>query len=191
MSLKLVILGLLLEGEKHPYEIQHIMKEREMDCYIKLAKGSLYYAFEQLKKQGCIVVSTVVRDTNRPDKTIYQITEAGEEEFQHLLLRQFQEKNHVYKPIYAGLAFAALGNEQEIASILETRIKEIKGFLQTMKDVYTRKVGKVPRAQLHILAGVIEHMYTELRWLIRLHEDAVHNRLAEKDTFIEELRMNE
>nr|WP_245592162.1 hypothetical protein [Ectobacillus panaciterrae] len=98
---------------------------------------------------------------------------------------------HVYKPIYAGLAFAALGNEQEIASILETRIKEIKGLLQTMKDVYTRKVGKVPRAQLHILAGVIEHMYTELRWLIRLHEDVVHNRLAEKDTFIEELRMNE
>ena len=26
MSMKLVILGLLLEGDKHPYEVQHIMK---------------------------------------------------------------------------------------------------------------------------------------------------------------------
>ena len=52
MSMKLVILGLLLEGDKHPYEVQHIMKERQMDCYIKYAKGSLYYAFEQLEKQG-------------------------------------------------------------------------------------------------------------------------------------------
>lgn len=50
MSMKLVILGLLLEGDKHPYEVQHIMKERQMDCYIKYAKGSLYYAFEQLEK---------------------------------------------------------------------------------------------------------------------------------------------
>ena len=49
MSMKLVILGLLLEGDKHPYEVQHIMKERQMDCYIKYAKGSLYYAFEQLE----------------------------------------------------------------------------------------------------------------------------------------------
>jgi DNA-binding PadR family transcriptional regulator len=48
MSMKLVILGILTEGEKHPYEIQHIMKEREMDLYIKLQKGSLYYAVEQL-----------------------------------------------------------------------------------------------------------------------------------------------
>lgn len=38
MSMKLVILGLLLEGDKHPYEVQHIMKERQMDCYIKYAK---------------------------------------------------------------------------------------------------------------------------------------------------------
>ena len=57
MSMKLVILGLLLEGDKHPYEVQHIMKERQMDCYIKYAKGSLYYAFEQLEKQGAIHIT--------------------------------------------------------------------------------------------------------------------------------------
>ncbi len=62
MSMKLVILGLLLEGDKHPYEVQHIMKERQMDCYIKYAKGSLYYAFEQLEKQGAIHITNVIRD---------------------------------------------------------------------------------------------------------------------------------
>ncbi len=35
MSMRLVILGLLMEGEKHPYEIQQLMKERSMDKYIK------------------------------------------------------------------------------------------------------------------------------------------------------------
>ena len=48
-----------------------------MDCYIKYAKGSLYYAFEQLEKQGAIHITNVIRDTNRPDKTIFHITEEG------------------------------------------------------------------------------------------------------------------
>lgn len=92
MSMKLVILGLLLEGDKHPYEVQHIMKERQMDCYIKYAKGSLYYAFEQLEKQGAIRITTIVRDTNRPDKTIFHITEEGKQLFHKLLLKQFEAK---------------------------------------------------------------------------------------------------
>ncbi len=40
MSIKLLILGLLMEGEKHPYEVQQVVKQRGMDCYIKYAKGS-------------------------------------------------------------------------------------------------------------------------------------------------------
>ena len=60
MSMKLVILGLLLEGDKHPYEVQHIMKERQMDCYIKYAKGSLYDAFEKVERQDAIRVATIV-----------------------------------------------------------------------------------------------------------------------------------
>lgn len=50
MSMKLVILGLLMEKESHPYEIKQTMMEREMHHYIKMRDGSLYYAIEQLKK---------------------------------------------------------------------------------------------------------------------------------------------
>lgn len=121
MSMKLVILGLLLEGDKHPYEVQHIMKERHMDCYIKYAKGSLYYAFEQLEKQGAIRITTIVRDTNRPDKTIFHITEEGKRLFHTLLLKQFEAKNQIYKPIYSALSFAHFGDDRELVPILEKR----------------------------------------------------------------------
>lgn len=121
MSMKLVILGLLLEGDKHPYEVQHIMKERQMDCYIKYAKGSLYYAFEQLEKQGAIHITNVIRDTNRPDKTIFHITEEGKKLFHTLLLKQFEAKNQIYKPIYSALSFAHFSNDHELVPILEKR----------------------------------------------------------------------
>ncbi|KFN04032.1 PadR family transcriptional regulator [Bacillus clarus] len=179
MSMKLVILGLLLEGDKHPYEVQHIMKERQMDCYIKYAKGSLYYAFEQLEKQGAISVTNIVRDTNRPDKTIFHITEEGKILFQALLLKQFEAKNQIYKPIYSALSFAHFGDEQTIVPILEKKRNDTVQYLHTMQTIYDHSKTKVPRAQLYILQSVIEHITVELRWLNALHKDAVADRLSE------------
>ncbi len=38
MSMKLVILGLLLEGDKHPYEVQHIMKNDKWIVTLNMLK---------------------------------------------------------------------------------------------------------------------------------------------------------
>ncbi|CAI8791419.1 PadR family transcriptional regulator [Bacillus pseudomycoides] len=179
MSMKLVILGLLLEGDKHPYEVQHIMKERQMNCYIKYAKGSLYYAFEQLEKQGAIAVTNVVRDTNRPDKTIFHITETGREFFHTLLLKQFEAKNQIYKPIYSALSFSHFGDEKTIIPILEKKRDDTIQYLHTMQSIYEHSKENVPRAQLYILNSVIEHITVELRWLNELHKDASAGRLSE------------
>ncbi|MGG0278023.1 PadR family transcriptional regulator [Bacillus rhizoplanae] len=182
MSMKLVILGLLLEGEKHPYEVQHIMKERQMDCYIKYAKGSLYYAFEQLEKQEAIAVTHIIRDTNRPDKTIYHITEKGKELFHTLLLEQFQAKNHIYKPIYTGLSFSHFGDNQCIVPILKKKIEETQAFITTMQSIYINNKASIPRAQLYILANVIDHASVEFRWLKQLYKDALEGKLSEIHT---------
>ncbi|SCM96919.1 Uncharacterized protein BWINRASL_03842 [Bacillus mycoides] len=179
MSMKLVILGLLLEGDKHPYEVQHIMKERRMDCYIKYAKGSLYYAFEQLEKQGAISVTNIVRDTNRPDKTIFHITEEGKELFHTLLLKQFEAKNQIYKPIYSALSFAHFSDEQALVPILEKKRDDTVQYLHTMQTIYDHNKRRVPRAQLYILQSVIEHINVELRWLNTLLKDATAGRLSE------------
>ncbi|WP_377864576.1 PadR family transcriptional regulator [Bacillus sp. R86525] len=179
MSMKLVILGLLLEGDKHPYEVQHIMKERQMDCYIKYAKGSLYYAFEQLEKQGAISVTHIVRDTNRPDKTIFHITEEGKALFHTLLLKQFEAKNQIYKPIYSALSFAHFSDEQELVPILEKKRDDTTLYLHTMQTIYDHNKQLVPRAQLYILQSVIEHINVELRWLNTLLQDAAVGRLSE------------
>ena len=54
MSMKLVILGLLMEANRHTYEIRQTMKERGMNNYMKLQDGSLYYAMDQLHKDGLV-----------------------------------------------------------------------------------------------------------------------------------------
>src|SRR3954468_753294 len=99
MSMKLVILGLLMEANRHTYEIRQTMKERGMTHYMKLQDGSLYYAMDQLHKDGLVEAIKVVRDTNRPEKTIYQITEDGKRKFQELLSHQLHEEIKHYHPL--------------------------------------------------------------------------------------------
>ncbi|MFC4078061.1 PadR family transcriptional regulator [Salinithrix halophila] len=180
MSIKLVILGLLMEGEKHPYEIAQVMKERLMENYIKLPKGSIYYAFDQLQKKDMIEVVDVIRDSNRPDRTIYRITPRGEEEFQQLLIRQFSCLDNFYHPLYAALVFARHGNPTAIAEVLEERIQIVEESVQRMQQVYEEHISQVSRATLHMMMGTVEQGKTELKWLKRIRKDALEGRLQER-----------
>ncbi|WP_371381145.1 PadR family transcriptional regulator [Sporomusa aerivorans] len=179
MSMKLIVLGILMEGQKHPYDMQQIMVKRNMSRYIKLQKGSLYYAVEQLTKNGLTEVVDVVKDGSHPYKTIYRITEAGVEEFHKLLLEQFLNHDKVYNPLHAGLAFVYHGNQSRIAEMLENRIEKLESNLVLMQKEYANMVPFVPRSALYIIVSAIEHGKTELKLLCNLLDDARNNRLGE------------
>lgn len=94
MPMKLLILGLLLERDMHPYEITLVMKERSMDQVIKLQTGSLYYAVDKLAAGDHIEAVEIIHSPDRPDKTIYRITDEGKELMEQLILQQIKKVIH-------------------------------------------------------------------------------------------------
>ncbi|UED73952.1 PadR family transcriptional regulator [Brevibacillus sp. DP1.3A] len=172
MSLKLLVLGLLMEGEKHPYEVQQQVKARGMDCYMKYAKGSLYYAFDQLEKSGMIEVKEVIRETSRPEKTMYGITVKGEEQFQQLLLEELQKPMQLTNPIYAALTFASYGNPQKMDEALEGNIQEVRRLAGLLESIQEEKRERLSWGARTILIGAIEHLHAEMRWMERIREEA-------------------
>ncbi|TYS70907.1 PadR family transcriptional regulator [Sutcliffiella horikoshii] len=172
MAIKLVILGLLMEGDKHPYEIQQVMHERNMEQYIKMAKGSLYYAVEQLLNKKLIKVKQVVTDQTRPDKTIYSITPAGKEAFQQLLKKQLQAESTHYHPMYTALAFIHLGDASLISEALSERISHTKMQLEMLERVYKQFGVHAPKGSQAIMENAHELCQVELKWLQGLQKDA-------------------
>jgi DNA-binding PadR family transcriptional regulator len=179
MSLKLIILGLLMERDMHPYEIRHIMKERHMDQQVRLQDGSLYYAVDQLRKEGSLEVVEVVKEANRPDRTVYRITDTGHGQFQELLLQQFTKHKLIEHPFASALPFADHGDQAKIAELIEKRIKEAECRAANMRDIYKEHVPIVPRTVLHLMAAYYMHAVTETKWLRRLHKDALEGRLGQ------------
>ncbi|MDD9271379.1 PadR family transcriptional regulator [Paenibacillus sp. GCM10023248] len=181
MSMKLVILGLLMEANRHTYDIRQTMKERGMNNYMKLQDGSLYYAMDQLRKDGHVEALEVVRDTNRPEKTVFRITEAGKVKFQELLIEQLHEDFKHYHPLYVALPFTVHGDQAKIADILENKIMAQRMLMNKMRSLYEEHRSIVPRVILQMMIGTYKRAFSEMKWLEQLQKDAREGRLQERN----------
>ncbi|SEU23978.1 PadR family transcriptional regulator [Paenibacillus sp. NFR01] len=185
MSMKLVILGLLLERNMHPYEIKLVMKERAMDQLIKLQMGSLYYAVDKLAEEGHIEALETISSSDRPDKTIYRITERGKALFEQLILQQLKKIDQIFHPLYVALAYSLYIDQSKLEKLLEERIRHSEHQVNFAYQVYEEHISVVPRSVLHLMYGRYEHHLTELNWLRRLHADVAARRLNEKGQLLE------
>ncbi|WP_379128176.1 PadR family transcriptional regulator [Paenibacillus sp. sgz500958] len=182
MSMKLVILGLLLERNMHPYEINIVMKERAIDRITKLQMGSLYYAVDKMAEEGHIEAVEVISSPDRPDKTIYRITDKGKTLFEQLVLQLFKKNDEIFHPLYLAVAMSRHVDQGKIEKLLAERIRETEHKLNLAYQVYEEHIAIVPRSALHLIYGKYEHIHTELRWLKRLYEDTLAHKLGDVGT---------
>ncbi|MNC18440.1 Transcriptional regulator PadR-like family protein [compost metagenome] len=182
MSMKLLILGLLQEKDMHPYEITLIMKERMYDQMMKLQMGSLYYAVDKLAQDDYIEAVETIRSNDRPDKTIYHITDKGKVLFEQLILQQIKKVDLVFHPLYMALALSRYIDQDKVEKVLEERIREIEHQVNYAYQVYEEHISIVPRSALHLMYGRYEHSLTELKWLKRLYQDVSARKLNDFGT---------
>jgi PadR family transcriptional regulator AphA len=108
------LLGLLRHGEMSGYDLRKLV-ERSVGYYWTPAKTQIYSSLPRLVESG-LATKRTVRQTERPDKHLYAITEAGREAVSDWI--------HT-APLDAGLGRnvlllkLALADESHIASLLE------------------------------------------------------------------------
>ncbi|MFE1750191.1 PadR family transcriptional regulator [Streptomyces anandii] len=78
--LALAVLATLRQKPMHPYEIAQTLRRQGKDASTKINYGSLYTVVQNLEKHGFVTVTEVERQGNRPERTIYGLTDAGREE---------------------------------------------------------------------------------------------------------------
>ena len=71
------VLALLNERPMHPYEMYQLLVARREDRIVKLRPGSLYHTVDRLAERKLLSATGTGRAGNRPERTIYQITESG------------------------------------------------------------------------------------------------------------------
>src|SRR5215831_20559513 len=74
----MAVLAHLAESPMHVYRVQQLIKERAKDTVINVTqRNSLYQTIARLVRDGLVRVLKTSREENRPERVVYEITDAG------------------------------------------------------------------------------------------------------------------
>ncbi len=124
--LTLAVMAILAERPMHPYEVSYHMRQRHLDEHIKLKFGSLYHSFERLLESGLVATLETGREGRRPERTVYQLTEAGRQRFDDELRDMLATPRAAYSDFEAGVAFIHHLAKEEAANLLRQRSTNLR-----------------------------------------------------------------
>lgn len=120
--LALAVLVELITGPKHPYEMARWFKETGKDRHIKYNQGSLYMVVDQLTRAGFITEQKTVRDSERPERTLYAITAEGRRELYDWMRELVGHPQREYPLFLVALSLIAVLSPKETIELLEQRL---------------------------------------------------------------------
>ncbi len=98
----LLLLGLLLRGPLHGYELHRIVRAHG-ELYADLKKANLYYLLERLAAEGSLQVQAEAGTRGaRGERLVYELTDQGRTQFTDLLHATLQ----TYEPVHTGVETA-------------------------------------------------------------------------------------
>jgi DNA-binding PadR family transcriptional regulator len=189
--LALAVLELLHEKPMHPYEMQQFIRERGLSGVIKLKAGSLYSTVERLAAAGLIDPGEPSREGKRPERTVYTLTEAGQDELQTWMRDLISAPVQEYPWFGATLAFIAMIAPDETAHLLEYRAVALEASIASADTI----IREMERLNLPRVFGVeaeygLAMQRAELAWVRGLIDDIRTGRLEWPKDILEYIKQH-
>jgi len=123
--LALAVLSYLSRQPMHPYELARTLRENDDGRSIKFNHGSLYMVVGQLEKAGFVAAQGSDREGNRPERTVYAITDDGRAELHGWLRELVETPEHEYPSFVAALSLIGALGPDEAVELLGRRLERL------------------------------------------------------------------
>lgn len=134
--LALAVLSCLIEKPMHPYEISRTLRYRGKEDSIKLNYGSLYSVVESLQRHGLVENRGATREGRRPERTVYEITDAGVAEFEDWLSELLSTPVREFTSLEAGLSLMPGLPPEDVALLLGKRAERLRVELRALDSAF-------------------------------------------------------
>ena len=186
--LAMAILALLAEEPMHPYRMQQLIKERGKDQIINVRqRASIYQTIERLLRDGQISVKETLRETGKPDRTVYEITKEGREILIEWIREVLSTPIQEFPNFPVAISYISLLSPQDALEKLEQRIdvlgktvQQIDNNLQTYKSIIPRLFMLESEYQKTVLAA-------EMEWVRSASEDIRNGSLFWNDEWLRDI----
>ena len=144
--LALAVLSYLTMKPMHPYELSRTLRDNGDARSIKFNHGSLYMVVQQLAKAGYVAEQETSREGQRPERTIYAITDAGRREVHDWLSELIGQPEHEYPHFVAALSLVAALPPDRVVPLLRARLEALAGQRAEIQGMIDSSLGQgVPR----------------------------------------------
>ncbi|SDU51794.1 PadR family transcriptional regulator [Gordonia westfalica] len=162
----ILVLGLLLERPMHPYEMVQTTVARREDRLAKFRAGTLYHAVDRLATNELIEVHEIRREGNRPERTVYAITEQGRRALTENLERILETRPEEYPELYLALSEAHGLPRNRVAELLERRVATMRADLADVEAAVTEIRSRGKPEMFFLDAGCrIATLNAQIAWL--------------------------
>ncbi len=178
--LALTVLSLLQYKPLHPYGVQRLIKEWGKDQVVNVGqRASLYRTIDRLLAAGLIAVRETERDQQYPERTVYEITDAGREAARTWLIEMLSTPRQEFPEFPAALSHLLLLPREEIQAALERRLslltQTLAGLESGLSEAGDHGLPRVTMVESEYLRAVTG---AEVEWLRQIIDDLRTGRLA-------------
>src|SRR5215469_16000981 len=131
--LALAVLSLLHAAPLHPYAMQRLLREWGKDAVVNVGqRANLYKTIGRLLEGGLIAIRKTERDQQYPERTVYELTDAGSRATLNWLTEMLALPRNEFPQFPAALSFIMLLPPADAAAVLRQRAAPMRSQLAAM-----------------------------------------------------------
>lgn len=127
-----LILGVLYEKERNPYEITKLLKNINLRNWFNIADSTVYATINSLKKQG-LIQGESTKEGNFPEKTVYTITPEGEFELHNTISSYIEKTDPDGSKFDIGIILLHHLSKDEVLQKLKNKLENLESSTYQIK----------------------------------------------------------
>ncbi|MEU5867896.1 PadR family transcriptional regulator [Nonomuraea sp. NPDC047529] len=185
--LALTVLALLRSQPLHAYGMQRLLKQWGKDQVVNVGqRAGLYRTIDRLAEAGLLRVRETERDQQYPERTVYELTDAGRERLEEWLDDMLSRPRQEFPQFPAALASAMLFPPGVLADALERRAAAVERTLAELESSLSAEED-LPRITMLECEYLREVTAAEARWLRAVIADLREGRIEWSREQLEEV----
>ena len=169
-SLGISVLALLRQRPMHGYEMFQTLTARHADRVLKVRPGSLYHVVNRLAEDKLIRATGTARNGNRPERTTYELTDAGVEALTARLRDLVAGPVNEFERFVVGLAEIQHLDTASAREALGRRISALERSVSELRGLRDAGASAGDQAALDYLLATTA---AKLDWLVRYIDSMV------------------
>ncbi len=153
MDVRTLCLGVLHLGDATGYEIRKMFEEGLFSHCLEASFGSIYPALSKLAEDE-LVICRDERQSGRPDKKVYSLTEEGRADFKQAILQDLAEDKYRSEFLFVSV-FADLLPQRRMSELVDRQIARMK----LMAEETANSIAESDTAGMRFVNGFGQIMY--------------------------------